>query len=249
VEERLQKVMAAAGVGSRRKCEELITAGKVTVNGKVIDRLGARADPDKDEIRVDGKLVTLPDRNYYILLNKPAGYTSTKFDPFAKKTVLQLVADVSANLHTVGRLDLDTEGLIILTNDGDLTYHLTHPSHEVGKTYVATVRGKVTEDTLQRLREGITLEDGITAPAEAKLINVSEDGRQSVVEMVIHEGKKRQIRRMFMAVGHRVEHLIRTKIGSIGIGDLKVGEWRYLTDEEVKELKRTGDRCQETEMR
>jgi len=237
VEERLQKVMAAAGVGSRRKCEELISEGRVTVNGKVVDRLGMKVDPQKSEIRVDGKLVTLPDRNYYILLNKPAGYTSTKFDPFAKKTVLELVADVSANLHTVGRLDVDTEGLIILTNDGDLTYQLTHPSHEIGKTYVATVRGKVDEDDLDRLRTGIQLEDGVTAPAKAKLLNVSPDGRRSTVELTIHEGKKRQVRRMFNAIGHRVEHLIRTKIGSISIGNLKAGEWRYLTDDEVKRLK------------
>ncbi|HOP79587.1 MAG TPA: pseudouridine synthase [Armatimonadota bacterium] len=237
MEERLQKVMAAAGVGSRRKCEELISEGRVTVNGKVVDRLGMKVDPQKSEIRVDGKLVTLPDRNYYILLNKPAGYTSTKFDPFAKKTVLELVADVSANLHTVGRLDVDTEGLIILTNDGDLTYQLTHPSHEIGKTYVATVRGKVDEDDLDRLRTGIQLEDGVTAPAKAKLLNVSPDGRRSTVELTIHEGKKRQVRRMFNAIGHRVEHLIRTKIGSISIGNLKAGEWRYLTDDEVKRLK------------
>ncbi|HOM71939.1 MAG TPA: pseudouridine synthase [Armatimonadota bacterium] len=237
MEERLQKVMAAAGVGSRRKCEELISEGRVTVNGKVVDRLGMKVDPQKSEIRVDGKLVTLPDRNYYILLNKPAGYTSTKFDPFAKKTVLELVADVSANLHTVGRLDVDTEGLIILTNDGDLTYRLTHPSHEIGKTYVATVRGKVDEDDLDRLRTGIQLEDGVTAPAKAKLLNVSPDGRRSTVELTIHEGKKRQVRRMFNAIGHRVEHLIRTKIGSISIGNLKAGEWRYLTDDEVKRLK------------
>jgi len=196
-----------------------------------------KVDPQKSEIRVDGKLVTLPDRNYYILLNKPAGYTSTKFDPFAKKTVLELVADVSANLHTVGRLDVDTEGLIILTNDGDLTYQLTHPSHEIGKTYVATVRGKVDEDDLDRLRTGIQLEDGVTAPAKAKLLNVSPDGRRSTVELTIHEGKKRQVRRMFNAIGHRVEHLIRTKIGSISIGNLKAGEWRYLTDDEVKRLK------------
>jgi len=229
--------MAAAGVGSRRKCEELISEGRVTVNGKVVDRLGMKVDPQKSEIRVDGKLVTLPDRNYYILLNKPAGYTSTKFDPFAKKTVLELVADVSANLHTVGRLDVDTEGLIILTNDGDLTYRLTHPSHEIGKTYVATVRGKVDEDDLDRLRTGIQLEDGVTAPAKAKLLNVSPDGRRSTVELTIHEGKKRQVRRMFNAIGHRVEHLIRTKIGSISIGNLKAGEWRYLTDDEVKRLK------------
>lgn len=239
MEERLQKVMAAAGVGSRRKCEDLISAGKVTVNGKTIDRLGAKADPEKDEIRVDGRLVTLPERNYYILLNKPVGFTSTKFDKFAKNTIMELVADVSANLHTVGRLDMDTEGLIILTNDGDLTYRLTHPSHEVGKTYVATVRGIVTEDELRILSEGVKLDDGTTAPAVVKLRNVSPDGRRSVVELTIHEGKKRQVRRMMMAVGHRVEHLLRTKIDKISVGDLPVGKWRYLTDKEVAQLKKS----------
>lgn len=231
--------MAAAGVGSRRKCEDLISAGKVTVNGKTIDRLGAKADPEKDEIRVDGRLVTLPERNYYILLNKPVGFTSTKFDKFAKNTIMELVADVSANLHTVGRLDMDTEGLIILTNDGDLTYRLTHPSHEVGKTYVATVRGIVNEDELRILSEGVKLDDGTTAPAVVKLRNVSPDGRRSVVELTIHEGKKRQVRRMMMAVGHRVEHLLRTKIDKISVGDLPVGKWRYLTDKEVAQLKKS----------
>ncbi|MEN6520542.1 MAG: pseudouridine synthase [Armatimonadota bacterium] len=237
MEERLQKVMAMAGVGSRRKCEELITAGKVTINGKLVDRLGSRADPEKDEIRVNSKLITLPDRMYYILLNKPVGYTSTRFDPYAKKTVMELVADVSANLHTVGRLDVDTEGLIILTNDGDLTFKLTHPSHEVRKTYVATVRGAVEENELQQLREGVQLEDGMTAPAEVKLLNTSPDGRRSVVEITIHEGKKRQVRRMLNAVGHRVEHLARTKIADIKIGNLPSGAWRHLTDAEIKRLK------------
>ncbi|MEN6372389.1 MAG: pseudouridine synthase [Armatimonadota bacterium] len=237
MEERLQKVMAMAGVGSRRKCEELITAGIVTVNGKLVDRLGSRADPDKDEIRVNGKIITLPDRMYYILLNKPVGYTSTRFDPYAKKTVMELVADVSANLHTVGRLDVDTEGLIILTNDGDLTFKLTHPSHEVSKTYVATVRGAVEENELQQLREGVQLDDGLTAPAEVKLLNTSPDRRRSVVELTIHEGKKRQVRRMLNAVGHRVEHLARTKIADVKIGNLRSGSWRYLTDAEVKRLK------------
>ncbi len=235
MEERLQKIMAAAGVGSRRKCEELISSGQVTVNDRTA-QLGDKADLEKDEIRVGGKLVTLPDRMYYILLNKPAGYTSTSFDPYAKKTVLQLVADVSANLHTVGRLDVDTEGLIILTNDGDFTYLLTHPSHEVGKTYVATVRGTVTEDNLQRLREGVKLEDGMTAPAKVNLLQVSPDGRTSVVEITIHEGRKRQVKRMFSAIGHRVEHLVRTKIDSIEINDLPLGKWRYLTESEVAVL-------------
>lgn len=236
MEERLQKVLSAAGVASRRKAEELITEGRVAVDGKVIDRLGAKVDPEKVEITVDDKLVTLPERKYYILLNKPKGYTSTRFDPFAKNTVLELVADVSANLHTVGRLDVDTEGLIILTNDGDFTYRLTHPSHEIGKTYVATVRGAVTEDDLKRLREGIELEDGITAPAKSKLLDVSPDGRRSRVELTIHEGRKRQVRRMFAALGHRVEHLMRTKIDDVGIGDLPLGKWRHLTDAELRKL-------------
>jgi pseudouridine synthase len=230
-----------AGVGSRRKCEELIASGRVAVNGKLVDRLGTKVDPQKVEITVDGRLVTLSERDYYILLNKPTGYTSTRFDRFAKKTVLQLVADVSASLHTVGRLDVDTEGLIILTNDGGLTYRLTHPSHEVGKTYVATVRGTVTEADLARLRGGVQLADGITAPAQAKLMEISHDGRKSVVELTIHEGRKRQVRRMLAAIGHRVERLVRTKIGSIEIGDLPVGKWRHLTDAEVERLRRAAE--------
>lgn len=236
MEERLQKVLAMAGVGSRRKCEELIVEGRVSINGKIVDILGSRADPAKDELRVDGRLVAMPDRKYYILLNKPAGYASTRFDPYAKKTVMELVADVSANLHTIGRLDLDTEGLIILTNDGELTHLLTHPSHQVGKTYVATVRGKVTPGALEQLRNGIMLDDGITAPADAKLLNVSPDERRSVVELTIHEGRKRQVRRMMMSIGHRVEHLARTKIGGISMGNLQVGSWRHLSEAEVKKL-------------
>ncbi len=237
MEERLQKVMAAAGVGSRRKCEELISAGRVTVNGKSIDTLGTRADPAKDEIRVDGKLITLPDRKYYILLNKPKGYISTSFDPYAKKTVLELVADLSANLHTVGRLDVNTEGLIILTNDGDFTFLLTHPSHEISKVYVASVRGVISEKGLQQLREGIELEDGVTAPAKVRLVDSSSDGRASRVEITIHEGRKRQVRRMLMAIGHRVEYLVRMKIGSVDAAGLAIGKWRYLTNEEVERLR------------
>lgn len=239
MEERLQKVLAAAGVASRRKSEELITEGRVAVNGEVVDRLGARVDPEQVEIKVDGKLVTLSDRKYYILLNKPVGYTSTRFDPYAKKTVLELVADVSANLYTVGRLDVDTEGLIILTNDGDLTHRLTHPSHEIGKTYIATVREEVAKDELQRLRDGIRLEDGVTAPAKARLLEVSPDKRRSKIELTIHEGKKRQVRRMFAAIGHRVERLVRTSIDDIDIDDMPVGMWRHLTNKEIERLKKS----------
>jgi len=214
----------------------LIREGRVAVNGRVVDRLGARADPERDSITVDGKPVIMPGLKYYILLNKPRGYTSTSFDPLAKKTVMDLVSDVGAPLHTVGRLDADTEGLLILTTDGDLTQKLTHPSHEVGKTYVATVRGVPDERILDKLRRGIRLEDGLTAPAEVRLVDSSADGRTSRVEITIHEGRKRQVRRMFEAVGHRVIHLIRTKIDGIEIGSLPIGKWRHLTDEEVRRL-------------
>jgi len=231
-----------AGVASRRRAEELISAGRVAVNGIVVNRLGAKADPEKDEISVDGKPVIIPGRKYYILLNKPKGYTSTRFDPYAKNTVMELVSEVGAPLHTVGRLDVDTEGLLILTTDGDFTQKLTHPSHEVGKTYEATVRGVPDDRDLERLRTGVKLEDGITAPAQVSLLRVLDGGRRSVVEITIHEGRKRQVRRMFEAIGHKVERLVRTKIDGIEIGDLPVGKWRHLTEQEVQRLLEAAER-------
>lgn len=242
MEERLQKILSAAGVASRRRSEQLITEGRVAVNGVKADRLGIKADPDKDTITVDGKPVLMPGVKYYILLNKPAGYTSTSFDPYAKETVMDLVTDVGAPLHTVGRLDVDTEGLLILTTDGDFTQKLTHPSYEVPKTYQVTVRGVPKKQELERLRNGIRLEDGITAPAKVKLLKADDGKRRSIVEITIHEGRKRQVKRMFEAIGHKVEHLVRTKIVEIEIKDLPLGKWRHLTEKEVQALLRSAQR-------
>lgn len=178
----------------------------------------------------------MPGRKYYILLNKPKGYTSTSFDPYAKQTVMELVSNVGSPLHTVGRLDVDTEGLLILTTDGDFTQKLTHPSHEVPKTYRATVRGVPNERDLDLLRQGVMLEDGMTAPAEVKLVETIAAGRSSIVDITIHEGRKRQIRRMFEAIRHKVLALTRIRIDGIGIGSLQVGKWRHLTQTEVKKL-------------
>lgn len=178
----------------------------------------------------------MPGIKYYILLNKPVGYTSTSFDPYAKKTVMDLVTDVGAPLHTVGRLDVDTEGLLILTTDGAFTQKLTHPSHEVGKTYQATVRGVPDEQDLDHLRNGVKLEDGITAPAKVKLLYTDPSQKTSIIEITIHEGRKRQVRRMFQTIGHKVERLVRTKIDGLEAGDLAVGKWRHLSDEEIQKL-------------
>ncbi|NLB54732.1 MAG: rRNA pseudouridine synthase [Lentisphaerae bacterium] len=244
MEERLQKILSAAGVASRRRSEQLITEGRIAVNGVTADRLGIKADPDKDTITVDGKPVLMPGVKYYILLNKPAGYTSTSFDPYAKKTVMDLVTDVGAPLHTVGRLDVDTEGLLILTTDGDFTQKLTHPSYEVPKTYRVTVRGVPNERGLERLSKGIRLEDGVTAPAKTRLVKVESGKRTSLIEITIHEGRKRQIKRMFEVIGHKVEHLVRSKIAGIQIEDLPLGKWRHLTEKEVQALLRSAQKEQ-----
>lgn len=232
----MQKLLAGAGVASRREAERLITAGRVAVNGKVVSELGAKADPDRDTITVDGKPIDLRPPKLYVLLNKPRGYTSTRRDPHARRVVTELVQDVGVPLYPAGRLDVDTEGLIILTNDGDFAYKLTHPSHRVPKTYRAEVEGIVSQETLTKLRTGVVLEDGLTSPAKATLVAVDSARQTSTVDIVIHEGRKRQVRRMFAAVGHPVLRLIRTKIGKIGLGKLKPGEWRFLTPEEVRDL-------------
>jgi 23S rRNA pseudouridine2605 synthase len=185
---------------------------------------------------VDGVSIATGSEPVYILLNKPRGYTSTKSDPHAERTVMDLVRGVPAELHPVGRLDVDTEGLLILTNDGDFTYAVTHPSHQISKTYVATVTGIVTARELDKLQSGIELEDGRTAPAVAKLLHRDPVEKTSVVELIIREGKKRQVRRMFQALRHNVVRLVRVRIGTIEIGTLKPGAWRHLTDLEVQAL-------------
>ncbi len=228
--ERLQKVLARAGIGSRRVCEDLIEDGLVTVNGEVAV-LGRRVDPDADRVEVDGVPIGIrPDLVHY-LLNKPVGVVSTASDTHDRPTVVSLVPD-EPRVFPVGRLDADTEGLIIVTNDGDLTHRLTHPSFGVDKEYLAEVEGEPSRGALRRLREGIELDDGPTAPAQASLL------APNLVRLVIHEGRNRQVRRMCAAVGHPVVRLVRTRIGPLVDRALKPGEWRRLERDEVRALER-----------
>ncbi|MEJ7845100.1 MAG: pseudouridine synthase [Acidimicrobiales bacterium] len=226
--ERLQKVLARAGIGSRRVAEDLIAEGRVTVNGRVAV-LGARVDPEADLIEVDGAAVgTRADLVHY-LLNKPAGVVTTASDPQGRPTVVALVPD-EPRVFPVGRLDADTEGLLLLTNDGELAHRLTHPSFGVDKEYLAEVRGSPSRGALRALRQGVALDDGPTAPAKASLVS------PTVVRLVIHEGRNRQVRRMCDAVGHPVARLVRTRIGPLSDDRLRPGTWRRLTLAEVRSL-------------
>jgi 23S rRNA pseudouridine2605 synthase len=230
--ERLQKVLARAGLGSRRTCEELIADGRVTVDGEIAI-LGRRVDPDRDRIELDGVSVVVDDNLVYYLLNKPAGYVSTASDPEGRPTVVELVP-TAPRVYPVGRLDADTEGLLLLTNDGELTQLLTHPSHGVVKTYLAEVDGDPAPAAVRQLREGVDLDDGRTAPARAKVIQ--RRGATSAIEIGIHEGRNRQVRRMCAAVGHPVRRLVRTRIGPLHDRDLVPGTWRALSRGEVRRL-------------
>ena len=230
--ERLQKLIAQAGICSRREAENIISAGKVTVDGKIIRELGAKADPDKNKICVDGKILTFNTEKIYILLNKPRGYVSTVKDERGRKTILQLLGEnFNQRVYPVGRLDLNSEGLIILTNDGDLTNALIHPRFEIKKTYRAKISGTITEEKLDKLRAGIELDDGLTAPAEIYLLG------ENFVEITIHEGRNRQVRRMFAAIGCDVKRLRRIKFANLTLDGLKVGKFRELTAEEISMLK------------
>ena len=226
--ERLQKVLARAGIGSRRVCEELIANGKVTVNGEVAV-LGRRVDPLQDRVEVDGIPVGVrPDLVYYVL-NKPAGVVTTAADTHGRRTVVDLVPH-EPRVFPVGRLDTETEGLLLLTNDGDLTHRLTHPSFGVEKEYLAEVDGTPSRGAIRLLREGVELEDGITSPARASL------QPPNLLTIVIHEGRNRQVRRMCDAIGHPVRRLVRTRVGPITDRTLKPGEWRALSQSEVRDL-------------
>ncbi|MBO5397626.1 MAG: rRNA pseudouridine synthase [Clostridia bacterium] len=237
-EMRLQKFLSSAGIASRRKCEELILEGKVLVNGKIVTELGTKVNPDTDEVIYNRTKVELPEEKHvYILLNKPIGYVTTANDQFGRDTVLDLVKKVNKRIVPVGRLDMFTSGALILTDDGDFIYKVTHPKHEITKTYTVTVRGIVEESEVQKLREGVIIdEDYTTKPAEAKIIKIDKEKNQSRMEIKIHEGKNRQIRKMCEAIGRKVLALHRTKIGNIGVKDLKIGTWRYLNDKEVKSI-------------
>lgn len=233
--ERIQKVIARAGIASRREAEKLISEGRVTLNGKVVEELGTKVDTDKDYIKVDGKLITRPEPKAYLILYKPRGYVTTTSDPEGRPTIMELLERVKGRVFPVGRLDYDTEGLILCTNDGDLTHRLQHPSHEVPKTYFAKVEGVPTPEEITKLRKGIKLEDGMTAPAKVKLVRKVE--ANSWLEITIHEGRNRQVKRMVEAIGHPIIKLKREGLAFLTLGDLKSGEFRHLTAEEIKKLK------------
>ena len=235
MEERLQKYLASCGIASRRKCEEYILQGKVQVNGKVITELGTKINSDKDIVKYDGKLVKQATKLVYILLNKPIGYVTTAEDQFGRDTVLDLVK-VRERIVPVGRLDMYTSGALILTNDGDFVYKVTHPKHEIEKTYTVTVKGIVTNSEVEQLRNGIRIDDYITKTAKVKILKTDTEKDISRLEITIHEGKNRQVRKMCESVGRKVLALHRSKIGKIGVKDIELGKWRYLQMKEVKEL-------------
>lgn len=233
--ERLQKVMARAGVASRRHCEEMITSGLVKVNGKVITELGAKVELDRDKIQVGGETLFLSSRKYYILMYKPRSYMTTLSDEKGRKKVTDLLKGITERVYPVGRLDYDSEGLLLLTNDGDLTYALTHPKHRVPKTYLVRVAGVPDPAKLEQMAAGLKLEDGLTAPARVRLAGQREG--KALLEITIHEGRNRQVRRMCEHIGHPVLRLQRTKFGNITIEGLKPGQYRHLTKEELSGLK------------
>ena len=238
---RLQKILAQAGIASRRTAETLIADGRVTVNGKTVRELGTKADGARDDIRVDGRRVKPTERRRYILLYKPAGVVTTLSDPERRRTVIDLLPGVREYVYPVGRLDYDTEGLLLLTNDGDLAARLTHPRHGVERTYEARVAGTPDEKALERLRRGIPLDGRRTLPAEISLLNKGHGDRDGVLAITIREGRNRQVRRMCEAVGHPVRKLIRVGIGPLSDRGLKPGTWRELTAHELRVLKQTAE--------
>ncbi|MBA4374234.1 MAG: pseudouridine synthase [Thermodesulfovibrio sp.] len=234
MEQRLQKIIADMGIASRRKAEEIIIEGRVTVNGQVAV-IGMKADPSRDHVKVDGKLLTRPELKVYFVFNKPRGVVTSLGDPEGRPTVQDYIRGIRERVYPVGRLDYDSEGLLILTNDGDLAYGVLHPSKKIPKTYLVKIKGALEAEDLDRLRKGIRLDRAVTAPAKVKTLRKTD--QNSWVEMVIYEGKKRQIRRMMEKVGHPVIRLMRIRINGIEMGDVKPGMIRRMLPEEVEMLR------------
>ena len=232
---RLQKILSEMGISSRRKAEEIILEGRITVNGKIAT-LGTKADLAKDHIKVDGKLLVRPEPRVYIMLNKPKNVVTSLHDPEGRPTVKDLLKGVKYRVFPVGRLDFDSEGLLLLTNDGDFAQAVLHPSKNISKTYLVKVKGDPEEKRMDKLRSGVRLEEGLTAPARVKKIRTTENN--SWLEITIHEGKKRQIRRMLEEIGHLVLKLNRTRINGLELGRLRPGEYRFLTPDELDTIKK-----------
>lgn len=234
MEERVQKYLAECGIASRRKCEEYIMQGKVKVNGEVVTELGKKVNEGIDKVEFEGRVVEKKSKNnIYILLNKPIGYVTTNKEQFGREKVLDLIK-TNRRIVPVGRLDMYTSGALILTDDGDFVYKVTHPKHEIEKTYIATVHGEVSDEELNVLREGVKIEDYITSKAKVKKIQYNPEKNQTRIVISIHEGKNRQVRKMCEAIGKKVIALHRSKIGNVEVKDIPLGKWRYLTQEEVR---------------
>lgn len=232
---RLQKYIAKSGVASRRKAEELILEGKIQVNGKTITELGTKVNPEKDIVTYNGKKLKTEEEFVYILLNKPIGYVTTVKDQFGRDSVLDLVK-IKEHLVPVGRLDMYTSGALILTNDGDFVYKVTHPKHEIEKTYTVTIKGIVKNEEVEMLRKGVKIEDYTTKPAKVKILKTDEEKNISRLEITIHEGKNRQVRKMCETVGHKVLALHRSKIAGIGVKDIPLGKWRFMKEKEIRKI-------------
>lgn len=232
--DRLQKVMAHAGVASRRKSEEIIKEGRVEVNGEVVTEMGFKVEPEVDEIKVDGEIIS-KEKRVYLLLYKPLGYVTTVDDPRGRKTVLDLIDGIKQRIYPVGRLDYNTSGLLVLTNDGELTYVLTHPSYEIKKTYLVEAKGYINDNKLNKLETGVKLSDGITSPARTELMD--RDSFTTKFKLTIHEGRNRQVRRMCEKISNPVKKLERIKFANLNLEGLEPGEYRELTTKELKKLK------------
>ena len=230
----MQKYIAESGITSRRKAEELIRDGRVKVGGETVCEMGVKINPDTDEVEVDGHIIRKEIKKFYIMLNKPAGYITTTSDDFNRPTVMELTEDVHARIYPVGRLDYDTQGLLLLSNDGDFANAIMHPKGNLKKTYIANVKGLITISAIKRLRSGVDIGDYVTKPAEVELISGTE--RESSVKIIIGEGKKRQVRRMLDAVGFPVLRLKRVEIGGVTLGNLPEGKWRHLKPSEIELL-------------
>lgn len=231
---RVQKYLAEAGIASRRKCEEYIEQGRVKVNSEIA-KLGTKVNPEVDIVLFDNKKIDKKEELVYILLNKPIGYVTTAKDQFSRDSVLDLVK-VKQRIVPVGRLDMYTSGALLLSNDGEFVYKITHPKHEINKTYTVTIKGIVTNEEVEQLQNGVEIEDYVTKPAKVKIIKTDIEKNISRLEITIHEGKNRQVRKMCEAVGRKVQALHRSKIGNLDVKDLKLGTWRYLKQNEINEL-------------
>ncbi len=240
MEERLQKFLARSGIASRRKSEELITSGKIKVNGQVVTELGIKINPEIDIVEYNEKQIKEENKKIYILLNKPIGYVTTVKDQFKRDTVMELVKGVKERIVPVGRLDMYTSGALLLSNDGDFINKVTHPKHEIEKTYNATIVGKVTKENVEKLTKGVEIQDDletyVTKPAKVKILKIDEEKNLSRIQITIHEGKNREVRRMCEAIGKKVIALHRTQIGNIDVKNLQLGKWRYLTEKEIQNL-------------